>query len=49
MVLVDNSFLFDGSVKKSGESIVSCMCRVFDHSEYGYELRRFQVLLREME
>lgn len=49
MVLVDNTFLFDGSVKNSKESVVSYMCRVLDHSEYGYELRCFQVLQRKKE
>lgn len=48
MVLVDNTFLFDGSVKNSKESVVSYMCRVLDHFEYGYELRRFQVLTNKM-
>lgn len=49
MVFVDNTFLFDGSVKNSKESVVSCMCRVLDHFEYGYELRCFQVLQRKKE
>ena len=49
MVLVDNTFLFDGSVKNSGESVVTCMYRVFDHSEYGYEFRCFQVLQSKKE
>ena len=35
MVHVDNSFLFDGSVKNSKESAALTISRVFDHSEYG--------------
>lgn len=45
---MDNTFLFVEAVKNSKESVVSCMCRVLDHSEYGYELRRFQVLTNKM-
>lgn len=44
MVVVDNSFLYDGSIKHSGESEFLHMCRVFDHSEYGHEFRCLQVL-----
>ena len=44
MVHVDNSFLFDGSVKNSEESVALTIPRVFDHSEYRYEFRCLQVL-----